>query len=108
LNSAQADAKALASRRIDEHLAVIGNLRESRGAIADIARVIAEALRAGGKVLAFGNGGSATDAEHFVGELVGRYYLEQGHSRPLRSPRIRQASQRSPTTTSSAGCSSVR
>ena len=71
------DAEALASRRIDEHLAVVGALRDSRAAIAEIARIIAGALRAGGKVLAFGNGGSAADAQHFVGELVGRYYLER-------------------------------
>jgi D-sedoheptulose 7-phosphate isomerase len=31
------------------------------------------ALRAGRKVLAFGNGGSASDAEHLVAELVGRF-----------------------------------
>lgn len=31
-----------------------------------------EALRAGGKVLVFGNGGSAADAQHFAAELVGR------------------------------------
>ena len=37
------------------------------------ATVIRDALRAGRKVLAFGNGGSAADAEHFVAELVGRF-----------------------------------
>ncbi len=37
-----------------------------------------EALRAGRKVLAFGNGGSACDAEHLVAELVGRF----GYDRP--------------------------
>jgi D-sedoheptulose 7-phosphate isomerase len=31
------------------------------------------ALRGGRKVLAFGNGGSAADAQHFVAELVGRF-----------------------------------
>ena len=71
------DAEELVSRRVDEHLAVIGALRDSRAAIAEIARIIARALRAGGKVLVFGNGGSAADAQHFVGELVGRYYLER-------------------------------
>jgi D-sedoheptulose 7-phosphate isomerase len=34
-------------------------------------------LLAGGKVLAFGNGGSAADAQHFVAELVGRYRRER-------------------------------
>ena len=70
-------AEALVSQRVDEHLVVVGALRDSRAAIAEIARVIAGALRGGGKVLAFGNGGSAADAQHFVGELVGRYYVER-------------------------------
>src|SRR5688500_13324501 len=32
-----------------------------------------ECLRAGGKVLTFGNGGSAADAQHLAAELVVRY-----------------------------------
>jgi len=38
---------------------------------------IVEALEAGGKVLAFGNGGSAGDAQHLVAELVGRFQKER-------------------------------
>jgi D-sedoheptulose 7-phosphate isomerase len=38
-----------------------------------VARVLVEALRDGHKVLAFGNGGSATQASHLVGELLGRF-----------------------------------
>jgi D-sedoheptulose 7-phosphate isomerase len=34
---------------------------------------LVEAFAAGGKLLAFGNGGSAADAQHLVAELVGRY-----------------------------------
>jgi D-sedoheptulose 7-phosphate isomerase len=34
-------------------------------------------MRAGGKLLAFGNGGSAADAQHLAGELVGRYRRER-------------------------------
>lgn len=34
---------------------------------------IVESLRAGGKLLAFGNGGSAADAEHLVAEFTGAY-----------------------------------
>jgi D-sedoheptulose 7-phosphate isomerase len=44
------------------------------------ADVIHQALLAGRKVLAFGNGGSASDAEHLVAELVGRF---EGERRPL-------------------------
>jgi D-sedoheptulose 7-phosphate isomerase len=38
-----------------------------------VAAVLVEALRAGNKVLAFGNGGSATQASHLAGELIGRF-----------------------------------
>lgn len=38
-----------------------------------LARVCAEAVRAGGKLLAVGNGGSCADAVHFCEELTGRY-----------------------------------
>jgi D-sedoheptulose 7-phosphate isomerase len=38
---------------------------------------VVTALLQGRKVLAFGNGGSAADAQHFVAELVGRYEVER-------------------------------
>jgi D-sedoheptulose 7-phosphate isomerase len=41
------------------------------------AQVLVDALRAGRKVLVFGNGGSAAEAQHFTGELVGRYKAER-------------------------------
>jgi D-sedoheptulose 7-phosphate isomerase len=41
------------------------------------AEAMARALASGGKVLAFGNGGSAADAQHLVAELVGRFELER-------------------------------
>ena len=42
-----------------------------------VGRRIAESLRAGGKVLVFGNGGSAADAQHLAGELLGRFRRER-------------------------------
>jgi len=42
-------------------------------AVAQIVRV----LKQGGKCLAFGNGGSAADAQHFAAELVGRFKKER-------------------------------
>ena len=42
-------------------------------AIVAAAGAIAGAARAGRTVLAFGNGGSAADAQHFAAELLGRY-----------------------------------
>jgi D-sedoheptulose 7-phosphate isomerase len=38
---------------------------------------VTEALRAGRKVLVFGNGGSAADAQHCAAELVGRFARER-------------------------------
>ncbi len=43
----------------------------------DLGRRIAERLLDGGRLLAFGNGGSAADAQHFVSELVGRLARER-------------------------------
>ena len=40
-----------------------------------VARALIKALREGHKVIAFGNGGSATQASHLVGELLGRFAL---------------------------------
>jgi D-sedoheptulose 7-phosphate isomerase len=50
------------------------------GAIAASSDAIAAALLAGRKVIVFGNGGSATQASHLVGELVGRF---KDNRRPL-------------------------
>lgn len=38
-----------------------------------VGRVMVARLRAGSRILVFGNGGSAADAQHFAGELVGRF-----------------------------------
>ena len=44
----------------------------ARGVVA-----MTECLRAGGKVMACGNGGSAADAQHFAAELIGRFERER-------------------------------
>ena len=41
------------------------------------AAAISASLRQGGKVLVFGNGGSAADAQHMATELVGRFTRER-------------------------------
>ena len=43
----------------------------------DIARAMITALRAGGKVIFFGNGGSAQDAGHLAAELMGRFAFDR-------------------------------
>jgi len=46
-------------------------------AMQKMAGEVVRCLRAGGKVLLFGNGGSAADAQHIAAELAGRYRLER-------------------------------
>ena len=50
----------------DYHLAVTG-----------LGQAMAQALAAGHKVIFFGNGGSAADAQHLAAELTGRYMMER-------------------------------
>jgi len=47
------------------------------GPAAAAAEAMVAALRAGGRILACGNGGSAADAQHFAAELVGRFERER-------------------------------
>lgn len=41
------------------------------------ARSIAEAVRLGGKIFLFGNGGSASDAQHIAAEFINRYLFDR-------------------------------
>lgn len=50
---------------------------------AQAARIIATALLDGHKALVFGNGGSAADAQHFAGEMVGRFKLPNRAALPM-------------------------
>jgi D-sedoheptulose 7-phosphate isomerase len=50
---------------------------QSADGVEALAARMAEVFRAGGRVLACGNGGSAADAQHVVCELSGRFYLDR-------------------------------
>ncbi len=50
---------------------------EAGAAIAAAASLVAETFARGGKLLLFGNGGSAADAQHLAGELTGRFRRER-------------------------------
>jgi D-sedoheptulose 7-phosphate isomerase len=69
------------ARIADEALAGAARLHERMRANAGpavlAAQTISDALRAGGKLLVFGNGGSAADAQHLSSELVGRFQKER-------------------------------
>jgi phosphoheptose isomerase len=71
---AQAGHLAVIDRGFDESVdALRESRRRLRGPIVEAADLIAEAFASGGKLLVCGNGGSAADAQHLAGELVGRF-----------------------------------
>ena len=64
-------------RSLRETAAAHERMSANAGAVVRAAQVMAAALKAGRTVFAFGNGGSAADAQHFTAELVGRYERER-------------------------------
>jgi D-sedoheptulose 7-phosphate isomerase len=67
------DAVAAYFRRSLEALGRVAADRALHGTVLAMAEAIARALRAGGKVLIAGNGGSAADAQHIAAELLSRF-----------------------------------
>ena len=62
----------------DEAIALHRRVRESvQDPVIEAAGAIRSALARGGKLLVFGNGGSAADAQHMAAELVGRFERER-------------------------------
>jgi D-sedoheptulose 7-phosphate isomerase len=51
--------------------------RDFTATIVAIVERVSSALAAGNKVLLAGNGGSAADAQHLAGEIVGRFYYDR-------------------------------
>jgi D-sedoheptulose 7-phosphate isomerase len=45
--------------------------------IEQAAKAMLQSLQAGNKIMFFGNGGSAADAQHLAGELIGRFLKER-------------------------------
>jgi D-sedoheptulose 7-phosphate isomerase len=52
-------------------------LNQHVSSIADLSRLLIDALRAGKKLVLFGNGGSAADAQHVAAELVNRFQMDR-------------------------------
>lgn len=60
-------------RALQDSVSALAQLDAIEDVIEQTATAICDALLAGRKVIAFGNGGSAAQAQHLAGELVGRY-----------------------------------
>ncbi len=65
-------------REVEESVAVSAQLLgPATIQIAEASTLILKCLRSAGKLIVFGNGGSAAEAQHFVAELVGRYRVDR-------------------------------
>jgi len=78
----RAETDASQEAQVLSHFADSARLKQDAAKVLarPIARAIAlmsESLKAGGKILACGNGGSAADAQHFAAELVNRFERER-------------------------------
>jgi D-sedoheptulose 7-phosphate isomerase len=68
------DAQHMIERLVAESIRIKSEFFQANAAqIASAATTVTKALRAGHKVLLFGNGGSAADAQHIAAEFVGRF-----------------------------------
>jgi D-sedoheptulose 7-phosphate isomerase len=73
-------AQSLAMARIRDCASVMQSLLESSeylSAVVKVADAMTKCLRSGNKILFFGNGGSAADAQHLAAELSGRFLKER-------------------------------
>lgn len=71
------DANAHVIRVLKEAAAAHERMAANVTPVVNVADAITAALKKGGTVFVFGNGGSAADAQHFAAELVGRYEKER-------------------------------
>lgn len=71
---------SLFDQNLAEHQALFTVLHTLRDSIDSVGAVLADTLRAGGKIMLCGNGGSAADSQHIAAELTGRFIKDR---RPL-------------------------
>ena len=70
--------QSIIKQEFSEHIKVSVETIKSIGKPIEIsAKICIDCLKKGGKILIFGNGGSAADAQHIAAELVGRYKTER-------------------------------
>jgi len=70
----------LLARQLSDHVETARAVESLLPTVEDVGRLLCTSFESGGRLYTFGNGGSASDAQHLVAELVGRYRRER---RPL-------------------------
>lgn len=73
-------AAAILNQTLQAHQETLSAMPKMELQVQAAADMLIESLQNGGQVLVCGNGGSSSDAQHLVGELVGRFLTER---RPL-------------------------
>jgi D-sedoheptulose 7-phosphate isomerase len=58
---------------VDQHISVMNSLSSQSELIQEMTLKIRKYIATGGTIFTMGNGGSASDAQHFTGELIGRF-----------------------------------
>jgi D-sedoheptulose 7-phosphate isomerase len=69
--------KNIIEKQIDDHLNIAKTTYSLVESIEIASQFCIDSLNNGGKILIFGNGGSAADAQHIAAELVGRYKINR-------------------------------
>ena len=59
------------------HNEVFSKMETLSSSIESIAKLALDSIKSNGKIIIFGNGGSAADAQHIAAELVGRYKVSR-------------------------------
>jgi D-sedoheptulose 7-phosphate isomerase len=67
----------LLARNMAEHALTIESLYLLGGQVEQAAQTMAKSLLNGGKLMLCGNGGSASDAQHFAAEMMGRFLQDR-------------------------------
>ena len=69
--------KTIIENEFAEHLKVAQTMSGLTDRVEIATQLCINSLKNGGKILIFGNGGSAADAQHIAAEMVGRYKVER-------------------------------
>jgi D-sedoheptulose 7-phosphate isomerase len=69
--------RARVQKEIDDSVTTKKLLKSETESIVRLIETVVESLKGGGKLILFGNGGSAADAQHIAAEFAGRYLIER-------------------------------
>lgn len=76
--AARMDLDAFFAEEFDQHIKLLAPTRDqTREPFKRLVRMCADSVKSGGKLLFFGNGGSAGDAQHLATELAVRYVKDR-------------------------------